>query len=289
MDLSGAYDSVNRPRLWRKLENLGLHPNTMAILRHLYDDNRGLVKVAGKLAAPLPIDCGLRQGDPLSVTLFNLYIHDLPDFINCQVPSAGVPLARCDPPAATVPTSAATTAPNPTTSNAGTAAATTGTAAAPDITSGRLAVLHIVDLGYADDVALMDTDPDRLQRILDAFQTYCNDNGLIINADKSEVVVFTSPRRAAHAGRVWRVVGRDLPRSETFKYLGVTCHERRPPHVAAAEHRLSTVTASYAAVLQHLQRLGARKTPALRRYLYSIVSRPAGDYLRCGGVGYSTP
>jgi hypothetical protein len=48
--------------------------------------------------------------------------------------------------------------------------------------------------------------------------------------------------------------------------------------VAAAEHRLAAVTASYAAVLQHLQRLGTRKTPALRRYLYSIVSRPAGDY-----------
>jgi hypothetical protein len=284
MDLSGAYDSVNRPRLWSKLEHLGFHPNTMVVFQHLYANNQGRVKVAGKLTVPLPVDCGLRQGDPLSVTLFNLYIRDLPEFIHSRVPDAGVPLDRGLGPTTTgaaagmaVPGFAASpiSAAHP---HGLTAGASTTAAAVPPDADVRLTALRITDLGYADDIALVDTDPDRLQGMLDAFETYCRENGLIINPEKSEVVVFTEPRRNAHAHRVWRVVGRDLPRSATFKYLGVTFNGQQPIEVSAAGNRLAAAKASYATVLQHLQRLGARKTPALRRHLYSIVSRPAGDY-----------
>jgi hypothetical protein len=75
MDLSGAYDSICRDLLFEKLKSLvGLSDHTLRTLRHLYHDTQciiSIIKCNGSLSTPFTVGCGVRQGCPLRVTLFN--------------------------------------------------------------------------------------------------------------------------------------------------------------------------------------------------------------------------
>jgi hypothetical protein len=94
MDLSGAYDSVDRELLFWKLEHQpGVAAHTLQTLRSLYCGSTCTVKVDGCCSLPFGVACGLRQGCPLSTpcsTLFNLFIWDLPQRLREACPGAGV-------------------------------------------------------------------------------------------------------------------------------------------------------------------------------------------------------
>jgi hypothetical protein len=78
----------------------------------------------------------------------------------------------------------------------------------------------VTDLEYADDAALCATTPKQLQTLIDCFVEYCDAHGLQVNPSKCEVVVFSKTSRACS----WNIKGRQLPRSQKFKYLGVELH-----------------------------------------------------------------
>ena len=48
MDLSGAYDNVDRELLFNKLASMGATPQTIAVLRSLYTDNQCITQVRGR-------------------------------------------------------------------------------------------------------------------------------------------------------------------------------------------------------------------------------------------------
>ncbi len=155
MDLSGAYDSVCRQLLFDKLLKLvGLSEHSLTLLRSLYHNTKCIVKGQYSLSEPFTVLCGVRQGCPLSTTLFNLFISDLHSYITQRCPGLGV---RVRSPGY--------------------------------VSNGHHSLL--TDLGYADDIALCVNKPGDLQRILDCFADYCMSNGLIINPNKCETVVFS--------------------------------------------------------------------------------------------------
>ncbi len=57
---------------------LGVTAHTLQTLRSLYCGTTCTVKVDGCCSIPFGVACGLRQGCPLSTTLFNMLIWDLP-------------------------------------------------------------------------------------------------------------------------------------------------------------------------------------------------------------------
>jgi hypothetical protein len=62
--------------------------------------------------------------------------------------------------------------------------------------------------------------------LIDCFVAYCDAHGLQVNPKKCEVVVFAKTNRA-WKGSSWEIKGRQLPRSQNFKYLkylGVELH-----------------------------------------------------------------
>jgi hypothetical protein len=67
MDLSAAYD---RNLVFKKLKQLGMSDHSIRTLQCLYH-NTCLVKCDNGLAAAFSVGIGLRQGCPLSTTLFN--------------------------------------------------------------------------------------------------------------------------------------------------------------------------------------------------------------------------
>jgi hypothetical protein len=258
MDLSGAYDSVDRELLFQKLKHkIGIAEHTLALLRSLYTNNHCTIKCGRSYSLPFEVRCGLRQGCPLSTTLFNLYIHDLHERIraDCKYTvhkrqgGGEKPMGvHC------------TTGPSP-----------------QQLTS----LLLFSDLGYADDIALLADNPAHLQCIIDCFSKFCTENGLLVNPNKCEVMVFAGTA-VAWRGHKWHAHtpgGDQLPlaRVEKFKYLGVELHGCRNA-TAATQHRLSRMVAAQAAVQRRLREMQAAGDPQLLADLFETIVGPAGSY-----------
>ena len=77
IDLQKAYDSVCRPLLFRKMVITGLGPKFCNIVEAMYVNASYRLKVGNRLGTSFSTNVGLRQGDPLSPLLFNLFIADI--------------------------------------------------------------------------------------------------------------------------------------------------------------------------------------------------------------------
>jgi hypothetical protein len=78
VDLAKAYDRVFRRGLVYKLMKLGIHGKMLHLLNSMYSSTSSTVLGAGGGESRLfAISEGVRQGDPLSCILFNLFINDL--------------------------------------------------------------------------------------------------------------------------------------------------------------------------------------------------------------------
>ena len=72
VDLSKAYDKVNRNKLWQRLTSLGLSQLFTTVLKSLYKDVQCCVGVNGVKSRWFNVGVGLKQGYMLSPLLFNL-------------------------------------------------------------------------------------------------------------------------------------------------------------------------------------------------------------------------
>ena len=77
LDISKAYDSVNREVLWKKLSSMGFGGRFLASLKSLYTNDCIDCMVNGRLTRPIFLRRGLRQGCSLSPMLFALYISEV--------------------------------------------------------------------------------------------------------------------------------------------------------------------------------------------------------------------
>ena len=76
IDFRQAYDRVPRQQLWAQLEQLGYGGEWLRAVRAIYADVPMTVSVPGLRGHPISSTQGLKQGCPLSPTLFSLYIAD---------------------------------------------------------------------------------------------------------------------------------------------------------------------------------------------------------------------
>ena len=77
IDISKAYDSVNRSILWAKLASLGFGGEFLGCLRALYTNDCVDSVINGISTRPVFLRRGLRQGCSLSPLLFALYISEI--------------------------------------------------------------------------------------------------------------------------------------------------------------------------------------------------------------------
>ena len=84
VDFRKAYDSVPRDLLWTKLERLGVHGWFLDGIKALYADVPMVVKTAHGQTASFQSVMGVKQGCPLSPTLFGLYLDDLEEAMRAE-------------------------------------------------------------------------------------------------------------------------------------------------------------------------------------------------------------
>ena len=128
-------------------------------------------------------------------------------------------------------------------------------------------------LCYADDVVLLSGTSQGLQLLIDSMHGFCVSMGLTISVAKTEVVVF----HGADIEGSWSLHGLALPRSSSFKYLGLVFHESgglgpmlRQLHSAGQGAR-AKLQANYG-------RLGCTNSVPMLLRLFSAVVAPALSY-----------
>ena len=72
---------MQRPLLWQVLQRLGVHGPMLAVLQSLYEDCGFAINTNGRSGKAVQSHTGMKQGCPLSPTLFGLYIDGMHHFL----------------------------------------------------------------------------------------------------------------------------------------------------------------------------------------------------------------
>jgi hypothetical protein len=75
IDFRKAYDSIWRDGLWKVLRRAGIGGQMMSVIRGLYANVTGYVKVNGQRSPAFTVRTGVKQGSVLSPLLFNIFIN----------------------------------------------------------------------------------------------------------------------------------------------------------------------------------------------------------------------
>jgi len=82
VDVTGAYDSVNRDALAFIMEKMNIHPKLRCLVKQTLTNTSFKVITKYGLTEEIKTTRGLKQGDPLSPTLFNIFINPILDYLN---------------------------------------------------------------------------------------------------------------------------------------------------------------------------------------------------------------
>ena len=189
VNLTKAFDTVNRDLLWNILRKFGCSPTFIAILQQFHTGMCAQVVMAGSQSSSFPVEVGVKQGCVLAPIIFNLLLvaitlvshRDLQSSdcveIEYRLDGGLFNLRRLQ---------------------------------AKTMTSAMISALQ-----YADDAAFPSLTADGLQRSLDVMSEAYLRSGLIINTTKTEILRTPSPDAPTFS-----INGNQLKNSENFTYLG---------------------------------------------------------------------
>lgn len=196
IDLTKAFDTVNREGLWRILEKAGCPKHFVHIICSFHENMKASVREGSEKSPLFGVTSGTKQGCVLAPTLFSIFF-SMMLLVAFKDASDGVDInSRCDVGIGRVKT---------THFNAPT----------------KVTLSTIRDLLFADDCALAAPSLEGLQRLCDRFATAARRFGLIISIKKTEVLYQPAPGETYTPPAV-TIEGKQLNAVKTFKYLGST-------------------------------------------------------------------
>lgn len=77
IDLKAAFDRVDRNVLWEMMGKRGVSEGLIDRVMEVYEETRCVVRIGEKVSKEFWVGKGVRQGCPMSPTLFNIYMADI--------------------------------------------------------------------------------------------------------------------------------------------------------------------------------------------------------------------
>nr|VZI38162.1 unnamed protein product [Spirometra erinaceieuropaei] len=196
LDLTKAFDTVNREGLWKIMQKFGCPERFTQMVRQLHDGMMARVTDNGAVSEAFAVTNGVKQGCVLAPTLFSLMFSAmLMDAYRDERP--GIRIAY----------------------------RTNGHLLNHRRLNfrSRVSTATVHELLFADDCALNTTSEEEMQRSMDLFSAACENFGLVINTQKT-VVMHQPPPNSATAPNAPQinVNGTQLQVVENFPYLGST-------------------------------------------------------------------
>ena len=194
IDLTKAFDTINRQGLWAILEKVGCPPLFVNLIRSFHDDMKVQVREGSERSPAFGVTSGTKQGCVLAPTLFSI-------FFSLMLHSAfkdatdGVEVkSRFDRGLCSLKSSHFQA-------------------------HTKIKLSLIRDLLFADDCGLAACTQEALQRLCDCFATAARRFGLTISIKKTEALYQPAPGNAYVPPAV-TIEGKQLNAVEDFKYLG---------------------------------------------------------------------
>lgn len=188
IDLTKAFDSINREALWKIMERFGIPGKFMRVCKSLHENNWARVIHNGEPTDPFLTQTGVRQGCVLAPTLFNIYVAALAIMVDSKLMERGLALRyRFD-----------------------------GGLFNLKRLRAKARIKHVTDLQYADDCALLSVSADKLQEILETYSWAYDALGLKVNINKTKIM--TTPHEVQQSDVF--VSNEPVEYVNQFNYLG---------------------------------------------------------------------
>ena len=194
IDLSKAFDTVNRDLLWLVLGRFGCPDKFVAMARAFHVDMRASVVVGGEETVPFSVELGVKQGCVMAPVLFNLYLAAATEIFHNRIPTGhGIDISyRLDRSLFNLRRLQART---------------------------KVSHVEVFVLQYADDCVLVSNCPENLQDALNSIYDIFSSLGLAVNASKTELLYQWTGVEPAVVPIV-AVGGSELKVSSQINYLG---------------------------------------------------------------------
>ena len=264
VDFQKAFDSVQRPLLWRLLRNLSVPEAFVRAVESYYSVVAFQVELPSGLGRSCLAGVGVKQGCPLSPVLFGVFIEALLRSYMMDTADLDLPVLGRDPggdhcssawrPGYDVKLHR----PSPARSQ------TTGTA-----------VGTVPPLLYADDLTLLSRSPQGLQRQLDRLQSVASSYGLTINISKTKLLAVGPRAPPLHRLPPLTLADQPLEWVSEFRYLGLLLHHRKGfARAATALH--ASALAKYHGMIRQCRARGVEDAHSLNLLFDSLVASVLG-------------
>ena len=193
IDLSKAFDSVDRELLWMILRKCGCTERFIQLIRSLHDGMSVRIRLGEDLSDPFEVSCGVKQGCVLAPVLFNIYVQCVTRLLALTLDqSHRIQLNyRMDRNLFDLKKLKAKT---------------------------KISQNELLELQYADDCAMVADSPEVLQSVLEHTSNFYKKLGLSINIGKTEFLRY-SPSASQNPVNI-HIDGIPLKEVSCFKYLG---------------------------------------------------------------------
>ena len=194
IDLTKAFDTVNRKGLWLILERIGCPKTFVSLIRSFHDGMNATVREGSDKSSAFGVTSGTKQGCVLAPALFSIFF-SLMLYVAFKDTTDGADIkSRFD---------------------RGLCSTKSSHFNAPT----KVTLSTIRDLLFADDCALVASSLEALQRLSDCFASAARRFGLTISIKKTESL-YQPARGNAYVPPVVSIEGKQLNAVENFKYLG---------------------------------------------------------------------
>jgi len=84
VDIKKTFDTIHRDKLWRRMEELEIPVHSRFVIHRLYEEVKVKIRTSVGILESFRSGIGVKQGFPLSLTLFGLYIDKLEEWLDLQ-------------------------------------------------------------------------------------------------------------------------------------------------------------------------------------------------------------